>query len=134
MHREPGTPDSSRGGSFFHHFPVAELRNEYHIQEAFPAKHLGMAKDTHSVNALQQKFCHLRGLSLQQINEVEPLLLTRCTGDQLWLQGAAVAITPQLTCTVRLKDCGKWTCCPGRMRRRLLDHIRTRRHFSKSGL
>lgn len=55
--------------------PVAEPRKLYHIQGAFTAKQLGLAKHTQPVSALQQKFRHLKGLPLQHIVEVQPVLL-----------------------------------------------------------
>lgn len=55
--------------------PAAEPERLYHIQGAFTAKQLGLAKHTHPISALQHEFRHLKGLPLQHVNEAEPLLL-----------------------------------------------------------
>lgn len=55
--------------------PTTEPRKMYRIQGAFTAKQLGLAKHSHPVSALQQRFRHLRGLPLQQFIDVQPVLL-----------------------------------------------------------
>ncbi|XP_026105544.1 uncharacterized protein LOC113077350 [Carassius auratus] len=50
-------------------------RKAYKIRNAFTAKALGLAEHTHPVSFLQQKFKHLAGLPLQQLDKVHPVLL-----------------------------------------------------------
>lgn len=55
--------------------PAAKPGRQYHIQGAFTAKQLGLAKHTHPVSALQRQLCHLKGLPLQHVNKAELLLI-----------------------------------------------------------
>uniref|UniRef100_A0A9J8D9V3 Tc1-like transposase DDE domain-containing protein n=3 Tax=Cyprinus carpio TaxID=7962 RepID=A0A9J8D9V3_CYPCA len=59
-------------------FTVSQTVNPskaYKIRNAFTAKALGLAEHTHPVSVLQQKFKHLAGLPLQQLDKVHPVLL-----------------------------------------------------------
>lgn len=55
--------------------PVDHPKKSYKIHRAFTADQLGLAEHTYSMKALQRKHKHLRGLPLQTINRVQPLLL-----------------------------------------------------------
>lgn len=55
--------------------PAVQPSKRFKIQGAFTAEHLGLAKHSHPVAALQMKYSHLRGLPLQALDQVHPLLL-----------------------------------------------------------
>lgn len=55
--------------------PVSEPQKEFAIHGAFTVELLSLAKHTHHISALQQKYKHLMGLPLQPLNKVQPLLL-----------------------------------------------------------
>lgn len=55
--------------------PAFQPNKRFKIRGAFTAEHLGLAKHSHPVPALQEKFKHLKGLPLQGFSQVQPLLL-----------------------------------------------------------
>lgn len=55
--------------------PVDQPKKSFNITRAFTADQLGLAEHTYPVKALQRKYKHLRGLPLQALNRLRPLLL-----------------------------------------------------------
>ncbi|XP_056324239.1 uncharacterized protein LOC130237344 [Danio aesculapii] len=55
--------------------PASQPNKKFKIRGAFTANHLGLAKHSHPVQALQEKFNHLKSLPLHSFSQVQPLLL-----------------------------------------------------------
>ena len=55
--------------------PADQPQKSFKIKGAFTAEPLSLAEHTYSVEALQRKYKHLRGLPLPALNRVRPLLL-----------------------------------------------------------
>lgn len=63
--------------------PASQPHSRFKIKGAFTADELGLAEHTQSVAALQRKYKHLRGLPLQSLDRVCPLLLIGSDYPQL---------------------------------------------------
>lgn len=55
--------------------PASQPDKKFIIQGAFTANHLGLAKHSHPVQALQDEFIHLKSLPLHSFSQIQPLLL-----------------------------------------------------------
>lgn len=55
--------------------PFCQPDNVFQIRGAFTAEPLGLAEHTYPVKALQQKYKHLKGLPLRDLNRVHPVIL-----------------------------------------------------------
>lgn len=55
--------------------PMAQPKKLFHIKGAFTAQQLSLAEHTHPIRALREKYRHLRGLPLQNLETVSPVLL-----------------------------------------------------------
>ncbi len=55
--------------------PVSNPHKKFLIRGAFTAERLGLAEHTYPVTSLQNKYRHLAGLPLQQMDRVQPVLL-----------------------------------------------------------
>ncbi len=63
--------------------PTSRPHSKFKIKGAFTADELGLAEHTQSVAVLQRKYKHLRGLPLQSLDRVHPLLLIGSDYPQL---------------------------------------------------
>lgn len=63
--------------------PVDQPQRSFKIKGAFTADPLSLAEHTYSVEALQRKYRHLRGLPLPKMDKVRPLLLIGSDYPQL---------------------------------------------------
>lgn len=55
--------------------PLSQPKKMFHIKGAFTAQQLSLAEHTHPVRALREKYQHLGGLALHNLNNVRPVLL-----------------------------------------------------------
>lgn len=55
--------------------PLSQPKRVFQIKEAFTAQQLSLAEHTHPVKLLMKKYQHLRGLPLQNLETVSPVLL-----------------------------------------------------------
>ena len=55
--------------------PALEPDQVYRISNAFTARELGLAEHTQLIDRLKDKYLHLRGLPLQDMKQVKPVLL-----------------------------------------------------------
>ncbi|KAG7518329.1 hypothetical protein JOB18_031312 [Solea senegalensis] len=55
--------------------PAAHPGKSFQIHRAFTAKELGLARHTYPIEALQERYNHLKNLPLPDIREAQPLLL-----------------------------------------------------------
>ncbi|XP_030609347.1 uncharacterized protein LOC115796997 [Archocentrus centrarchus] len=90
--------------------PTDQPKRSFKINRAFTADQLGLAEHTHPVKALQRRHKHLRGLPLQALNRVRPLLLigsdythliTPVEQVRLGPPGAPAAVKTQLGWTLQ---------------------------------
>ncbi|XP_063048733.1 uncharacterized protein LOC134442605 [Engraulis encrasicolus] len=87
---------------------ISHPQRQYKIQRAFTSPELGLSPHSHPVEALKKTYRHLRGLPLNSLTQVQPLLLIGSDYPDLLMPIQPVHVGPP-GCPVALQTRLGWT-------------------------